>query len=73
MSPVYSAKLREIQSVYNELKQLMKPEEIGPWLLTEGKNLEAVRWLTSSARAGLAGSGRRCLHPVRDAEPIWIH
>ena len=35
MSPVYAAKLREIQGVCHELKQLMKPEEIGPWLLTE--------------------------------------
>jgi len=35
ISPVYAAKLREIQSVYNELKKLMKPEEIGAWLLTE--------------------------------------
>lgn len=35
MSPVYAAKLREIQSVFNELKQLMKLGEIGSWLLTE--------------------------------------
>jgi DNA-binding transcriptional regulator YiaG len=35
ISPVYAAKLREIQSVYNELKQLMKPAEIGSWLLAE--------------------------------------
>jgi len=35
MSPVYAAKLREIQSVCHELKQLMKPEEIGSWLLNE--------------------------------------
>ena len=34
------AKLREIQSVCNELKQLMKPEEIGPWLLTEMEEFE---------------------------------
>jgi DNA-binding transcriptional regulator YiaG len=40
ISPVYGAKLREIQSVYNELKQLMKPEEIGPWLLTEMEEFE---------------------------------
>ncbi len=40
ISPVYVAKLREIQSVYNELKQLMKPEEIGPWLLTEMEEFE---------------------------------
>jgi transcriptional regulator with XRE-family HTH domain len=39
-SPVYAAKLREIQSVYSELKQLMKPEEIGPWLLTEMDEFE---------------------------------
>lgn len=35
ISPVYAAKVREIQSVYNELKQLMKPEEVGPWLLND--------------------------------------
>ena len=40
ISPVYAAKLREIQSVYNELKQLVKPEEIGPWLLTEMEEFE---------------------------------
>lgn len=40
ISPVYAAKLREIQNVYNELKQLMKPEEIGPWLLTEIEEFE---------------------------------
>ncbi len=40
ISPVYAAKLREIQSVYNELKQLMKPEEIGPWLLKEVEEFE---------------------------------
>jgi len=38
--PVYAAKLREIQGVYNELKQLMKPEEIGPWLLTDMEEFE---------------------------------
>ena len=40
ISPVYAAKLREIQSVCNELKQLMKPEEIGSWLLTEMDEFE---------------------------------
>jgi len=40
ISPVYAAKLREIQSVCNELKQLMKPEGIGPWLLTELEEFE---------------------------------
>jgi len=40
ISPVCAAKLREIQSVYNELKQLMKPEEIGSWLLIEMEEFE---------------------------------
>ena len=40
ISPVYGAKLREIQSVCNELKQLMKPQEIGSWLLTEMDEFE---------------------------------
>ena len=40
ISSVYAAKLREIQSVFNELKQLMKPEEIGAWLLTEMEEFE---------------------------------
>ena len=40
ISPVYAAKLREIQSVFNELKQLMKPEQIGPWLLSEMEEFE---------------------------------
>jgi len=40
ISPVYAAKLREIQSVYNELKRLMKPEQIGTWLLSEIEEFE---------------------------------
>ena len=40
ISPVYAAKLREIHSIYNELKQLMKPEEIGSWLLAEMEEFE---------------------------------
>ena len=40
MSPVYAAKLREIQGIFNELKKLMKPGEIGPWLLTGMEEFE---------------------------------
>jgi DNA-binding transcriptional regulator YiaG len=40
ISPVYAAKLREMQSICNELKQLMKPEEIGSWLLAEMEEFE---------------------------------
>src|SRR5438128_682014 len=41
ISPIYAAKLREIESICNELKQLMKPEEIGSWLLAEMDEFEA--------------------------------
>lgn len=40
ISPVYAAKMREIQSLYDELKQLMKPKEVGLWLLTEMDEFE---------------------------------
>jgi transcriptional regulator with XRE-family HTH domain len=40
ISAVYAAKMREIESLYSELKQLMKPKEIGPWLLTEMDEFE---------------------------------
>ena len=40
ISPVYAAKLREIQSIYNELKQMMKPDEIRSWLLAEREEFE---------------------------------
>lgn len=40
MSAVYASKLREVQSVFNELKQLMKPAEIGRWLLSDMEEFE---------------------------------
>lgn len=40
MSPVYAAKLREIRNVYDELTQLMKPQQIGGWLLTDMDEFE---------------------------------
>jgi transcriptional regulator with XRE-family HTH domain len=40
ISPVYSAKMREMESLYSELKQLMKPKEIGSWLLAEMDEFE---------------------------------
>ena len=51
ISPVYASKLREIQSVFNELKQLMKPQEIGSWLLTEMEEFD------NSAPADLISKG----------------
>jgi transcriptional regulator with XRE-family HTH domain len=40
ISAVYAAKMREIDSLYTELKQLMKPKEIGLWLWTEMDEFE---------------------------------
>ena len=60
ISAVYAAKLREIQSVYNELKQLMKPEEIGSWLLAGMEEFEGRTPADLSAKARLAAFGRRC-------------
>jgi transcriptional regulator with XRE-family HTH domain len=40
ISPVYAAKLREIQSVFNELRKFMKSENIGSWLRTEMEEFE---------------------------------
>ena len=40
ISPVYASKMREMESLYSELKQLMKPKEIGSWLLTEMDEFE---------------------------------
>lgn len=40
MSPVYAAKLRELQSICEELAKLMKPEEMGTWLRTEMEEFE---------------------------------
>ena len=35
ISAVYASKLRELQSIYDELKELISPAEIGRWLTTE--------------------------------------
>ena len=40
ISPVYAAKLREMESVFNELKKFMKPENIGSWLRTDMEEFE---------------------------------
>jgi len=60
ISPVYAAKLREIQSVFNELKQLMKPEEIGSWLLTEMEEFENRTPADLISKGETDVFGRRC-------------
>ena len=68
MSPVYAAKLREIQSVYNELKLLMKPEEIGRWLLTEMEEFEG-RTPADVIRKGETGRIWESLFYLRSGMP----
>lgn len=40
ISAVYASKLRELQSVYDELRGLMKPGEVGRWLTTESEEFD---------------------------------
>lgn len=40
ISAVYASKLRELQSLYDELKGLMKPAEVGRWLTTESEEFD---------------------------------
>src|SRR5438552_17552802 len=54
ISPVYGAKLREIQSVYNERKQLTMPDEMGLWLRTEMEEFEG-RTPADAIRKGETG------------------
>jgi DNA-binding transcriptional regulator YiaG len=50
VSAVYAARGRELQSLYQQLASLMKPEEVGAWLNTEMDEFEGrspadlVRW-----------------------------
>jgi DNA-binding transcriptional regulator YiaG len=37
ISAVYAARLRELQTIYDELKELMQPQEIGRWLTSENE------------------------------------
>ena len=55
MSPVYGAKLREIQSIWNELAQIMKAEEIGPWLVRE---MDEFGGLSPAELIGRGDTGR---------------
>lgn len=40
ISAIYASKLRELQSVQDELKKLMKPGEVGRWLTTESDEFD---------------------------------
>lgn len=40
ISAVYASKLRELQTVYDQLKGMMDPGDVGPWLTTESEEFD---------------------------------
>ncbi len=68
ISPVYASKLRELQSIYHELKQLMTPQEIGPWLLAEMEEFEG-RSPADLIRKGETGRLWASLYYLRSGMP----
>lgn len=55
ISPVYAAKLRELQSLYHALQSLMEPEGIGAWLR---KDLEEFEGRTPADLISKGETGR---------------
>ena len=68
ISPVYAARLRELQSVYDELKKLMKPQEIGRWLMTENEEFHGHSG-ADLIRRGESGQFWRSLFYLRSGMP----
>ena len=68
ISPVYAARLRELQTVFDELKELMKPQEIGRWLLTENEEFHGHS-AADLIRRGEAGQLWRSLFYLRTGMP----
>ena len=68
ISAVYAAKLRELQSVYDELKQLMKPADVGRWLTTEMDEFEG-RSPVELLRRGESGRFWAAIFHLRSGTP----
>jgi transcriptional regulator with XRE-family HTH domain len=68
ISAVYAARLRELQSVYDELKKLMKPQEIGRWLMTENEEFHGHS-AADLIRRGESGQLWRSLFYLRTGMP----
>jgi DNA-binding transcriptional regulator YiaG len=68
ISAVYAARLRELQTVYDELKELMKPREIGRWLTTESEEFHGHS-AADLIRRGEAGQLWRSLFYLRTGMP----
>ena len=68
ISAVYASKLRELQSVYDELKELMKPNEVGRWLTTESEEFDGHS-PADMIRRGETGRLWRSLFYLRTGAP----
>jgi len=68
ISPVYAARLRELQSIFDELKELMKPQEIGRWLMAENEEFHGHS-AADLIRRGEAGQLWRSLFCLRTGMP----
>ena len=68
ISAIYAARLRELQTIYDELKELMKPREIGRWLTTENEEFHGHS-AADLIRRGEAGQLWRSLFYLRTGMP----
>ena len=68
ISAVYASKLRELQSIYDELKELMKPTEVGRWLTTESEEFDGHS-PADMIRRGETGRLWRSLFYLRTGAP----
>jgi transcriptional regulator with XRE-family HTH domain len=68
ISAVYAARLRELQSIFDELKELMKPQDIGRWLMTENEEFHGHS-AADLIRRGEAGQLWRSLFYLRTGMP----
>jgi DNA-binding transcriptional regulator YiaG len=68
ISAIYAARLRELRTIYDELKELMKPREIGCWLTTENEEFNGHS-AADLVRRGEAGQLWRSLFYLRTGMP----
>ena len=68
VSPVYAARGRELQHLYDDLGTLMKPEEAGAWLNTEMEEFEG-RSPVDLMRHGETGRIWESLYFLRAGQP----
>jgi transcriptional regulator with XRE-family HTH domain len=68
VSAVYAARARELQSLYQQLASLMKPEEVGAWLNTEMEEFES-RSPADLVRHGETGRIWESIYFLRAGQP----